>query len=44
MTLEEGGMIPDLDLIGSDGASLKLRGFIGAPLVLYFYPKDDTPG
>lgn len=44
MTLEEGGMIPDLDLIGSDGASLKLRGFIGAPLVLYFYPKDDTSG
>ncbi|MFL6521492.1 MAG: peroxiredoxin [Chthoniobacterales bacterium] len=27
-----------------DGRSVALRDFRGAPLVLYFYPKDDTPG
>ena len=27
-----------------DGRPVALRDFLGAPLVLYFYPKDDTPG
>ena len=27
-----------------DGQNVTLRGFRGSPVVLYFYPKDDTPG
>ncbi|MEN2785680.1 peroxiredoxin [Sphingomonas qilianensis] len=44
MALEEGGTLPEGTLTAPDGATLKLRDYLGAPLVLYFYPKDDTPG
>lgn len=44
MALTEGATLPDLTLTASDGSDLPLRSFVGAPLVLYFYPKDDTPG
>ena len=44
MALTEGATLPDLTLTASDGSPLALSSFIGAPLVLYFYPKDDTPG
>ncbi|UIJ47025.1 peroxiredoxin [Sphingomonas cannabina] len=40
----EGERLPDHELTGSDGAPLRLAGFVGKPLVLYFYPKDDTTG
>ena len=36
--------LPDLTLTGPDGAPLPLASFKGQPLVLYFYPKDDTSG
>ena len=36
--------LPDLTLTGTDGTALPLASFRGAPLVLYFYPKDDTSG
>ena len=36
--------LPDLTLTGPDGEPLPLASFRGAPLVLYFYPKDDTSG
>ncbi len=35
---------PDFELGGSDGKKHKLGDFKGKYLVLYFYPKDDTPG
>ena len=35
---------PDFSLDGSDGKRHTLREFSGKYLVLYFYPKDDTPG
>ncbi len=35
---------PDFELEGSDGKKHALREFKGKFLVLYFYPKDDTPG
>lgn len=44
MALTEGATLPDMTLIASDGSPLPLASFVGAPLVLYFYPKDDTPG
>ena len=35
---------PDFSLIGSDGERHELKDYRGSWLVLYFYPKDDTPG
>jgi len=35
---------PDFTLIGPDGQTISLADYAGRWLVLYFYPKDDTPG
>lgn len=37
-------MIPDFLGIGSDGNEVHASDFGGVPLVIYFYPKDNTPG
>ena len=42
--IEVGDKAPDLTLATHDGTKLKLSNLKGAPVVLYFYPKDDTPG
>ncbi|MCL5679866.1 MAG: peroxiredoxin [Candidatus Marsarchaeota archaeon] len=42
--LKEGDSAPDFELDGSDGAKHRLKEFSGKYLVLYFYPKDNTPG
>ena len=42
--IEEGSKAPDFTLPTHDGKKLKLSSLAGAPVVLYFYPKDDTPG
>jgi peroxiredoxin Q/BCP len=42
--LEEGTKAPDFTLLADDGSKVKLSSLKGAPVVLYFYPKDDTPG
>lgn len=44
MMLTDGDPIPDITLTAPDGGAIRLRDFAGAPLVVYFYPKDDTPG
>ena len=41
--LGEGAAAPDFELQGASGA-VKLADFAGKPLVVYFYPKDDTSG
>lgn len=41
--MTEGETIPDVTLQGADGP-LRLADYAGRPLVVYFYPKDDTPG
>lgn len=41
---QEGDRVPDVRLEGMDGGSLSPKDFSGQKLVLYFYPKDDTPG
>jgi peroxiredoxin Q/BCP len=40
----EGEPAPDFTLTSDSGDALSLSGFRGRPVVLYFYPKDDTPG
>jgi peroxiredoxin Q/BCP len=42
--LEEGGAAPDFTLASSDGGEVRLSGLRGEWVVLYWYPKDDTPG
>ena len=42
--IEEGSKAPDFTLPTHDGTTLKLSSLRGSPVVLYFYPKDDTPG
>ena len=39
-----GDPVPDIALEASDGGSVKPSDFAGRKLVLFFYPKDDTPG
>ena len=42
--LEPGSEAPDFELPDEDGREVKLSNFRGTPVVLYFYPKADTPG
>jgi peroxiredoxin len=39
----EGALAPDFELEDDGGAKVRLSDFRGRPVVLYFYPKDDTP-
>jgi thioredoxin-dependent peroxiredoxin len=42
--LKEGDKAPAFELTGDDGKTVKLSQFKGKPVVVYFYPKDDTSG
>jgi peroxiredoxin Q/BCP len=42
--LEEGTIAPDFALESAGGGSVTLSAYRGKTVVLYFYPKDDTPG
>ncbi len=42
--LEIGMMAPDFTLSDKDGTMISLSDFLGKKVVLYFYPKDNTPG
>jgi peroxiredoxin Q/BCP len=41
---EPGSIAPDFELPADDGTTVRLSALRGRPVVLYFYPKDDTPG
>lgn len=41
---EKGGKAPEFSLPAGDGSQVSLKDFRGKTVVLYFYPKDDTPG
>jgi peroxiredoxin Q/BCP len=42
--LAAGQKAPDFELPSSEGGTVSLKGLKGSTVVLYFYPKDDTPG
>jgi thioredoxin-dependent peroxiredoxin len=44
MALQEGDSAPDFTARDADGGEVSLSGLRGRRVVLYFYPKDDTPG
>jgi peroxiredoxin Q/BCP len=44
MALEPGTPAPDFELQDEAGTLHRLSDYRGQPVVLYFYPKDDTPG
>jgi thioredoxin-dependent peroxiredoxin len=41
---KSGSKAPDFSLLDANGAAISLAGLQGSWVVLYFYPKDDTPG
>ncbi len=42
--IEPGRKAPAFTLTADDGTKVRLADLLGSPVVLYFYPKDDTPG
>lgn len=42
--LTVGAKAPDFTLFDKDGKSVSLSDFLGKKVILYFYPKDNTPG
>ncbi len=42
--IQEGQDAPDFELRNDEGETVSLSSLRGRPVVLYFYPKDDTPG
>ena len=44
MKLVKGDQAPSFESIDQNGSSIRLNQFEGKKIILYFYPKDDTPG
>ena len=44
MAIEPGAKLPNVALASTSGETITLGDYVGKPFVLYFYPKDDTPG
>ncbi len=44
LTLKPGDVAPDFSLTSTDGSVVRLADLLGKHVILYFYPKDDTPG
>ena len=42
--IQEGKPAPDFALVADDGRTIRLKDLRGKRVVLYFYPRDDTPG
>ena len=42
--IEEGTTAPDFELETETGETVRLSDFRGKPVILYFYPRDNTPG
>ncbi len=44
ISLKPGDPAPDFSATATDGSTIRLADLLGTPVVLYFYPRDDTPG
>jgi thioredoxin-dependent peroxiredoxin len=44
LKLKEGDKAPEFTALTQNGARVSLSDFKGKPVILYFYPRDDTPG
>lgn len=44
MAVKQGNAAPKFTLADADGNTISLADFVGKDVILYFYPKDDTPG
>ena len=44
MAIKLGNKAPDFESVNQNGSKIKLSDFIGKKVVLYFYPRDNTPG
>ena len=44
MAIQEGKTAPAFTLPDAEGNKVALKDFKGKNVILYFYPKDDTPG
>lgn len=44
MAVQEGKPAPNFTLTDAEGNTVSLKDFAGKDVILYFYPKDDTPG
>lgn len=42
--IEIGALAPNFEALDQDGKTVKLSDYIGKKVILYFYPKDSTPG
>ena len=42
--MQAGDLVEDFTLLNQDGVSVSLRSLAGKPVVLFFYPRADTPG
>jgi thioredoxin-dependent peroxiredoxin len=42
--IEAGTLAPDFALLADDGSQVKLSALRGRPVILFFFPKADTPG
>lgn len=42
--LKVGDIAPDIQFSDQDGTLLSLKSYLGSKVILYFYPKDNTPG
>lgn len=42
--LDIGSVLPDVTVQTDEGIEISTQSLLGKPVVLYFYPKDDTPG
>lgn len=43
-SVKPGDMAPDFELASDEGPAVRLSALRGKPVILYFYPRDDTPG
>ena len=44
ITLQEGDKAPAFSAATDGGGQVSLKEFLGRHVILFFYPKDDTPG